>query len=117
MTEKVYVVIVGAGLAGLGAAYHVAGAGAEVLVVERGDYPGSKNVSGGRLYLNPVRLFYPDLFGQDVQATAPFERTVVKERLTVLADKGGASLELLGPSFAQAPPHSVTLLRGVFDRW
>lgn len=117
MTEKVDVVIVGAGLAGLGAAYHLAGAGAEVLVVERGDYAGSKNVTGGRLYLNPVRSFYPDLFGKEAQTTAPFERTVVKERLTVLADKGGASLELLGPSFAEAPPHSVTLLRGVFDRW
>src|SRR3989304_9766384 len=100
-----------------GAASHLAGAGAEVVVVERGNYAGRKNVTYRRLYLNPVRPFYPDLFGKEAQTTAPFERTVVKERLTVLADKGGASLELLGPSFGEAPPHSVTLLRGVFDRW
>ena len=117
MTEKVDVVIVGAGLAGLGAAYHLAGAGAEVLVVERGDYPGSKNVTGGRLYLNPVRPYYPDLFGSKVETTEPFERAVIKERLTVLADGGGIGLELHVPSFANGMPHSVTILRGVFDRW
>lgn len=116
MTEKVDVVIVGAGLAGLGAAYHLAGAGAEVLVVERGDFPGSKNVTGGRLYLNPVRPYYSGLFGRD-GAVAPFERAVVKERLTVLAEAGGASLELHAPGSAAGQPHSVTILRGVFDRW
>ncbi len=117
MTEKVDVVVVGAGLAGLGAAYHLAGAGAEVLVVERGDYPGSKNVSGGRLYLNPVRPYYPELLAGGASPAPPYERTVVKERLTVLADSGGASLELHLPRFAEDQPHSVTILRGVFDRW
>jgi electron transfer flavoprotein-quinone oxidoreductase len=117
MTEKVDVVIVGAGLAGLGAAYHLAKAGAEVLVVERGDYPGSKNVSGGRLYLNPVRPYYPELFSLETEKPAPFERAVIKERLTVLADGGGIGLELHAPSFADGMPHSVTILRGVFDRW
>jgi electron transfer flavoprotein-quinone oxidoreductase len=117
MTEKVDVVVVGAGLAGLGAAYHLAGAGAEVLVVERGDYPGSKNVTGGRLYLNPVRPYYPELLTHDHDSTPPFERAVVKERLTVLADSGGASLEAHIPRFSAGDPHSVTILRGVFDRW
>jgi len=35
-----------------------------VLVVERGDYSGSKNVTGGRLYLNPVRKLLPDIWEQ-----------------------------------------------------
>jgi electron transfer flavoprotein-quinone oxidoreductase len=117
MTEKVDAVIVGAGLAGLGAAYHLAAAGAEVLVVERGDYPGSKNVTGGRLYLRPVRPYYPDLLAGGDENTPPFERVVVKERLAVLADTGGASLEFRGPSNPEGQPHSVTILRGVFDRW
>jgi electron transfer flavoprotein-quinone oxidoreductase len=117
MTEKVDVVVVGAGLAGLGAAFHLASGGAEVLVVERGDYPGSKNVTGGRLYLNPVRPHYPRLFSGDGESKPPFERTVVKERLTVLAESGGASLELSLPRLKEGLPHSVTVLRSVFDRW
>ncbi len=48
--EKFDVIIVGAGLAGLAAAYTLAGKNLEVIVLERGDYPGSKNVTGGRLY-------------------------------------------------------------------
>jgi electron transfer flavoprotein-quinone oxidoreductase len=117
MTEKVDVVIVGAGLAGLGCAYHLAGAGLDVLVVERGDYPGSKNVSGGRLYLEPVRRFYPELFGPEGLAQVPFERAVVKERLTLLAEAGATSVELHAPSWSGPQPHSVTVLRGKFDAW
>ncbi len=40
--EKVEFVVVGAGLAGLACAMGLAEAGAEVLVVERGDYPGQQ---------------------------------------------------------------------------
>ena len=40
--EKFEVIVVGAGLAGLAAAYTLAGNGVEVVVLERGDYPGAK---------------------------------------------------------------------------
>ncbi len=59
------VVVVGAGLAGLSAALHLAGAGREVTVVERGDRPGGV---AGRLQLDgyvldtgPTVLTMPDL--------------------------------------------------------
>ena len=45
--EKVECIVVGGGLAGLSAAYGLADAGLEVMVVERGDYSGAKNVTGG----------------------------------------------------------------------
>jgi len=112
MAEKVEVVVIGAGLAGLAAAYHLAASG-EVLVVERGDFPGSKNVTGGRLYLNPVRRFFPEEFW----AEAPFERPVVKERLTLMSDRASTTVEFVSDAFRAQPHHSYTLLRNKFDQW
>jgi electron transfer flavoprotein-quinone oxidoreductase len=110
--EKVEFVIVGAGLSGLAAALVLAEAGAEVLVVERGDYPGSKNVTGGRLYLDPIRSYFPDLWDD-----APLERRVIKERLTMIAPKSSITAELHSERFRQPPYPSYTLLHGTFDRW
>ncbi len=113
MADKVEVVVVGAGLAGLAAAYHLADAGIEVIVVERGDYPGSKNVTGGRLYLQPVRRYFPADFWND----APFERAVVKERLSVMAEHASTLVEFSSERFREDPRPSFTLLRAKFDQW
>lgn len=110
--EKVEFAIVGAGLSGLAAAMVLAEAGAEVLVVERGDYPGSKNVSGGRLYLDPIRPYLPDLWED-----APLERHVVKERLTMMAPISSVTIEMSSERFRQSPHPSHTILRATFDRW
>lgn len=110
--DKVEVIVVGGGLAGLATALVLAEAGVEVLVVERGDYPGSKNVSGGRLYLEPVKPFLPS----ELWDEAPFERQVVQERLTVVAPEASVSIELSSERFKRER-HSFTILRSTFDRW
>ncbi len=110
--ERVDVAVVGAGLAGLSCAYTLSKAGLDVLVVERGDYPGSKNVTGGRLYMNPVRRYLPDIWDD-----APFERYVTKERLTMLSDDSSLTLEFRSNNYTQQPHHSYTLLRPIFDQW
>lgn len=110
--ERVDVAIVGAGLAGLSCAYTLAKAGLDVLVVERGDYPGSKNVTGGRLYMNPVRQYLPEIWDE-----APFERHVTKERLTMLSDDASLTLELRSDAYDKQPYHSYALVRPTFDRW
>jgi electron transfer flavoprotein-quinone oxidoreductase len=110
--ERVDVAIVGAGLAGLSCAYTLAQAGIDVLVVERGDYPGGKNVTGGRLYINPVRQYMTEIWDE-----APFERHVTKERLTMLSNESSITMELRSNDFAKKPYHSYTLIRPVFDRW
>jgi len=110
--ERVEVAIVGAGPAGLSCAYVLAKAGVDVLVVERGDYPGSKNVTGGRLYMNPVRRYLPDIWDD-----APFERHVTKERLTMMSGDSSLTLELQSGRYGERPYHSYTLLRPIFDRW
>ena len=44
------VIVVGAGIAGMTCAYLLAQQGHEVLLVERGTEPGTKNLSGGVFY-------------------------------------------------------------------
>ena len=110
--EKVEVAIVGAGLAGLACAYTLAEAGVETLVVERGDYPGSKNVTGGRLYLYPVRRYLPHIWEE-----APLERYVTKERLTAMGEDSSVTVELTGERLKERPYHSHTILRAKFDQW
>lgn len=113
MPDKVDVVVIGAGLAGLSAAYFLADAGIETLVVERGDFPGSKNITGGRLYLNPVRPYFPADFWKD----APFERAVVKEKLSVMTERASTTVEFFSEKFRDEPRPSFTLLRAKFDQW
>src|SRR5512142_758257 len=113
MADKVDVVVIGAGLAGLAAAYHLADAGIETIVVERGDFPGSKNVTGGRLYLDPVRPYFPSDFWND----APFERAVAKEKLSVLAEHASTTVEFSSDRLRQEPRASYTVLRAKFDQW
>jgi len=110
--DKFDVIIVGAGLSGLGAAYTLAGRGLEVLVLERGDYPGAKNVTGGRLYVNPVRHLFPDLFEH-----APLERFITHEGVTLMAKDRSVSLDYSGRELREHPYQSFSILRAKFDRW
>ncbi len=105
-------IVIGAGLAGLSAAYSLAAAGVDVLVVERGEYPGSKNVSGGRIYLNPVRDLYPELWRE-----APWERHISREALTLVNGESSLTVDLNAGKFNREPYQSFTILRSKFDRW
>lgn len=110
--EKFDVIIVGAGLAGLAAAYTLAQEGVEVLVIEKGDYPGAKNVTGGRLYVNPVRGLFPDLWKK-----APLERFITREGTSIMAGERSINVEYCGSELSQEPYQSYSILRAKFDRW
>lgn len=110
--DKFDVIIAGAGLAGLGAAYTLAGSGLEVLVLERGDYPGAKNMTGGRLYLNPVRNLFPGLF-----ENAPLERFITHEGISIMAKDRSLTLQYSGNELLDEPHQSYSILRSKFDRW
>jgi len=110
-TEQFDAIIVGAGLAGLAAAYTLADAELEVLVLERGDYPGAKNVSGGRIYLNPIREMFPDLWKK-----APLERYIVHEEVCLMAKERSITLRYDGLENNE-PYQSYSILRGKFDKW
>ena len=110
--DKVDVIIVGGGLAGLSCAYELADSGMTILVLERGDFSGSKNVTGGRIYLSPIRNYLPDIWKE-----APLERHVIKEILTLIGKNNSTTFELYSDRFNQEPYPSYTILRAKFDRW
>ena len=111
MSDRFDIIIAGAGLAGLSAAWTLAGAGLEVLVLERGDYPGSKNVTGGRLYVHPVRELLPGLL-----EGAPFERRITREGVTVMAEERSVTIDYTGNELRTEPAQSYSVLRSKFDR-
>jgi len=102
-------VIIGGGLAGLSCAYKLAEHNLEVMVLERGDFPGSKNVTGGRLYYLPIKDLAGDMFKD-----APFERKVTTEKWTLLGEENSLTLALQSSRFED---HSYTVLRATLDRW
>ena len=65
MEETFDVAIVGAGPAGISAACLLADQGVKTIVVERGEFPGSKNISGGVLYGHDLSQILPDFPDQN----------------------------------------------------
>ena len=108
--DELDVIVVGAGLAGLACAYEAADAGLQVAVLERGDAAGSKSLSGGRLYLPPLRELCPGLL-QD----APFERPVVSESI-VLTDNDSSVAFRLDNGEQRENPNSVTVTMSPLTR-
>lgn len=108
------VIIVGAGMAGCAAAIVAARAGLDTLVLEQADTPGKLNLTGGRLYTHALRKLLPDF-----AATAPLQRRVVKERISILTNDAATSLDYLDAAAGDAAAASAswTVLRKSFDTW
>lgn len=111
--EKFDAIIVGAGISGCIAAYVMAKAGLDVLVIERGDTAGSKNMTGGRLYTHSLEEIMPGF-----THTAPVERKVVRERISFLTTESAVTLDYLtGTPHQASDAESWTVLRHTFDSW
>ena len=109
MEEKFDAIVVGAGAAGLGAAYRLARDGFSVVVLERGQRVGAKNVYGGRIYSHIFEKEIPDF------KEAPIERWVKKERLTFMNESDAVSLELFSDS--SDPQNSFIATLSKFNEW
>jgi len=105
-------IVVGGGFAGSVAAIRLAQKGIKVLLVERGDEGGAKNLSGGILWGNDLAKVLPDW-----KATAPIERPVTDKKVGFLGEKGHAFvIEYFDPALkTQTVGYSV--LRGKTDKW
>jgi electron transfer flavoprotein-quinone oxidoreductase len=104
-------VVVGAGLSGSAAALTMAQEGLDVVMIERGRYPGAKNVFGGVLYTPTLR----ELVDID---EAPLERYIAERRYGMLTDHDETAVSV-SPGEWHDPPHndSYTVYRGDFDEW
>ena len=106
------VIIVGAGASGNACAYTLAKAGLKVLQIERGEYPGSKNVQGAILYADALERIIPD-FRDD----APLERHVVEQRMWVLDERSFVGSHFRSDDFNHEPHNRYTIIRAQFDKW
>lgn len=105
-------IVVGGGVAGATAAYVLAKNGVEVLLLERGNYGGSKNMTGGRLYAHSLEKIIPN-FAEE----APVERRVVKEYVSLMTESDAVTLQYHSPRLAESGKDSYVVLRGKFDNW
>lgn len=110
--DKYDVLVVGAGPAGLAAAYKLALSGVEVVLIERGDYPGSKNLSGGVLYSRVMEKLMPNFWEE-----APVERHINNYLTTFMTEEDSFTIDFKSKDLGQAPYNAFTVLRAKFDRW
>ncbi|AHG50075.1 protein fixC (plasmid) [Rhizobium leguminosarum bv. trifolii CB782] len=110
--EKFDAIVVGAGMSGNAAAYAMAIRGLKVLQLERGEYPGSKNVQGAILYADSLEKIIPN-FRDD----APLERHLVEQRFWIMDGTSHTGIHYRSDDFNELRPNRYTIIRAQFDRW
>ncbi len=113
ITNRFDMIVVGAGPAGSAAALVAARAGLKVALLERGEFPGSKNCSGAAMYgTKLINELLPNFW-----ESAPVERYVTRRVLSFVSDKASFSVDYRNQDFAEPPYNAFTVLRPKFDRW
>ena len=105
------VIVVGAGPSGVSAAITVAQADKKVLLIERGDYPGAKNMYGGVMYSHAINEIFPNFLDE-----APIERIIRKHNYSVMLENESSNICYSG-NIKNDKNISFTALRSKFDKW
>ena len=113
MEEKFDCIVVGAGVAGLAAAMTLARRNMKFLLIERGEFPGAKNVSGGVLWGTDLNRLVPQYWKEE----AGWERYIQHRRLTFMDEQSAFSIDFKSAHFQEPPYTGVVVLRSRFDRW
>lgn len=110
-TERFDAIIVGAGPAGSAAALTMARAGLKVALIERGEFPGAKNIFGGVIYRKQLEDLVPEFWKE-----APLERMIVEQRMWILGADSVVTVGHRNERYKE-PPNCWTGLRVKFDQW
>lgn len=106
-------IVVGAGPSGSAAALLMARAGMSVLLLERGEYPGAKNVSGAAFYGSAILNEIIPHFWEE----APVERYITRRTLAFMSPESSFAMDFRTANFAEPPYNGFTVMRPRFDRW
>ncbi|MEX1136888.1 MAG: FAD-dependent oxidoreductase, partial [Balneolales bacterium] len=111
--DKFDCIIVGGGIAGLSAAMILAKANMKFLLIERGEFSGSKNVSGGVLWGDDLARLVPEYWKDE----AGYERFINQRRLSFMDDESSFSIDFKSEHFNTTPYRGIIVLRAKFDNW
>lgn len=106
------VIVVGAGPAGSAAAISAARAGARVVLIERGPFPGSKNVFGGVVYGRIMDGLIPRWYDE-----MPVERWITRRSTMMLDGDRALTVDFRSGAWGRAPYNGATVYRAEFDSW
>lgn len=110
--ESFDAIIVGAGPAGSCAALALAKAGKRVALIERGPFPGSKNMYGGVVYLRIL-----DSLIDEWWIDMPVQRWVTRRTTMLLTETQAFSVDFRTSAWGQVPYNGATTYRPDFDNW
>jgi len=105
-------IVVGAGPAGSCAALELARAGKRVLIIERGPFPGSKNMYGGVVYPRVLDELIPNWWDE-----APVQRWVTRRSTMVMTPNQALTIDFRSQNWAAPPYNGATAYRPDFDHW
>ncbi|HIJ81558.1 MAG TPA: FAD-dependent oxidoreductase [Desulfuromonadales bacterium] len=113
MSRQFQAIVVGAGPAGSSAALVMARAGLDVALVERGAFPGEKNMFGGVLHRLPsLEEIFPDFWDR-----AALGRHIVKKGVTFMTGDSSFSTIIEAGNFDTTPFNGYSIFRPRFDNW
>ena len=107
--NKTDVIVIGAGPAGVSAAITVARGGKKVILTERGNFAGSKNMYGGVIYDHAVNEIFPDYL-----QSAPVERFVSNHSYMLLDNDESTTITYKNHKENR---NAFVSIRAKWDKW
>lgn len=106
------VIVVGAGPAGSAAALSAARLGRTVCMIERGPFPGSKNVYGGVIYGRILDQLIPNWWEE-----VPVQRWITRRGTMLLTEQQSLCIDYRTTTWGKPPYNGFTAYRPDFDQW